>query len=150
MSTIRPTSRARSASILVGLAVVASAALLPTAEGAGTTPGHHLEFRLFGPTHQNVVAAGAIEVRGRCPAEACTVVASATSANPSIQTETARTHIPAGSAETISLSLSRRQKGKLKAALEAGHRPIFTVKAVARGKAGTRVPLALKVKPTKP
>ena len=62
----------------------------------------------------------------------------------------ARRGISAGSAETISLSLSRRQKGKLKAALEAGHRPIFTVKAVARGKAGTRVPLALKVKPTKP
>jgi hypothetical protein len=146
MSIIRPLLKLRRTPILIGLlAAIVAAALVPAASSAARQPAHHLVFRLSGPEHQDVLGAGAIKIRARCPAEACTVVASATSKSPSIRTARARAHIAAGSAETLSLPLSPRQAGKLKAALKTGRSPAFTVKAIASDPAGTHVPLSIEV-----
>src|ERR1700742_4764672 len=78
--------RRRPGAVLIGLLVLAAgaAAVLPAAAGAGG-PGkgvHKLVFRIDGQARQNVVAAGGIVVTARCPAEACTVVASAQAKSP--------------------------------------------------------------------
>jgi hypothetical protein len=149
VSFARPLQRLSRGPILIGLAVIALAALLPAAAGAGSN-AHHLEFRLSALPHQDVVGESAIAVRVRCLSEPCTVVASAKSKNPSLHTGTARTQIAAGEAETLSLPLAPRQRGKLKAALEAGRSPTFTVTATAHDQAGTRIPLSITVEAKKP
>lgn len=146
MSIIRPLLRLPRRRILIGLTAAAATALVPAVSTAGA-PAHHLVFRLSGPGRQDVVGAGAIKIRAVCPAEACTVVAAAKSKNPSLHTAKARAQIAAGSAETLLLPLPPKQASKLKAALESGRSPTFTVKATARGDAGTHVPLSIRVKP---
>jgi hypothetical protein len=135
--------------ILIGLAVIALAALLPAA-AIGGAKGAHLEFRLSALPHQDMVGESAIEVRARCLSEPCTVVASATSKNPALHTGQARVKIAAGEAKTLALPLPKQQRGKLKAALESGRSPIFTVKATAHDQAGTYIPLSIQVKAQKP
>lgn len=147
MSIIRPILRLSRGRILIGLTATATAAaLVPAASGAGPT-AHRLVFRLSGAGHQDVLGAGAIKVRGRCPSEACTVVASAASKDPDLHTARARAHIVAGAAETLLLPLPPRQASKLKATLKAGGSPIFTVTATARDDHGSSVPLSIQVKP---
>jgi nitrogen fixation protein FixH len=97
-----------------------------------------------------MVGESAIQVRVRCLSEPCTVVASATSKSPSIHSGTARVQLAVGEADTLSLPLAPRQRGKLKAALEAGRSPTFTVKATAHNQAGTRIPLSITVEAKKP
>jgi hypothetical protein len=146
----RPVQRLSRGPILIGLAVIA-AALLPAVAGAGGTKGgHHLEFRLSAGRHQDIVGERAILIRARCLGEACTVVASAESKSPSLHTGRARIQIAAGAAKILSLPLAPRQRGKLKAALEAGRSPAFTVEATAHDHAGTRVPLSIEVRALKP
>jgi hypothetical protein len=150
MSIIRPLPRLRPRRVFIGLvAVTAAAALLPAASAAGPTT-HHLVFRLSGPDRQDVLGAGAIKVRAHCPAEACTVVASAAGENPSLHTAKARANIPAGAAETIRLPLPPKQAAKLEAALKAGRHPTFTVKATAHDNSGAHVPLSIKVQALNP
>lgn len=149
VSFARPSQRLRRGPILIGLAAVIAAALLPAAAGAGST-NHHLEFRLSSPEHQDIVGEGAILIRARCLGEPCTVVAAAKSKNPLLHTGKARAQIAAGEAETLALPLPKQQRGKLKAALEAGRSPVFTVKATARDQAGTHIPLSIEVKAQKP
>jgi hypothetical protein len=149
VSFSRPTLRRPRGLILIGLALIALAALLPAAAIGGST-GAHLEFRLSALPHQDMVGESAIEVRARCLHEPCTVVASASSKNPALHTGQAHARIAAGEAKTLSLPLSKQQRGKLKAALESGRSPIFTVKATAHDKAGTYVPLSIQVKAKKP
>jgi hypothetical protein len=148
VSFARSLQRLSRGPILIGLVVIV-AALLPAAAGAGSN-AHHLEFRLSALPHQDLVGESAILVRARCLSEPCTVVASANSKNPSLHTGTARTQIAAGEAETLPLPLAPRQRGKLKAALEAGRSPTFTVTATARDRAGTRIPLSIMVEAKKP
>ncbi|MBN9494992.1 hypothetical protein J0H33_16845 [bacterium] len=144
MSTIRPAIRLRLRPILIGAtAVLAAAALVPVAAAA---PSGHLEFRLSGPSPQDVVTAGGIKVNARCPADACTVVASATSKNPALHTDTARAKIGAGKAKAITMPLATGQREKLEAAIKAGKPPTFTVKATAHDSGGTHVPLTIQVK----
>jgi hypothetical protein len=151
VSFVRSLQRRPRGPILIGLvAVIAVAALLPAVAGAGGTKGHQLEFRLSGPEHQDVVGESAILIRARCIGEPCTVVASAKSKGPALHSGSARAKIDAGEAETISLPLAPRQRGKLKAALEAGRSPTFTVKATAHDSAGTYVPLSIEVQAQKP
>jgi hypothetical protein len=78
------------------------------------------------------------------------VVASAKSKNPSLHTGNVRTQIGVGEAETLTLPLAPRQRGKLKAALEAGRSPTFTVTATAHDQGGTRIPLTITVEAKKP
>jgi hypothetical protein len=134
------------------LAVTAlSAALVPAASSAHRGSGrHNLVFKVTGSSHQNVIGTHGIVISVRCPAEACTVVASATSTSPSIHTTTVRAHVAAGGAGRLTLPLSTRDSGKLKAALEAGKAPILTVKATAKDGFASKVPLSLQVKPVKP
>ena len=146
MSFARPLQRLSRGPILIGLALIV-AALLPAAAGAGA---HHLEFRLSALPHQDMVGESAIQVRVRCLSEPCTVVASATSKNPSLHSGTAHVQLAVGEADTLSLPLAPRQRGKLKAALEAGRSPTFTVKATAHDQAGTRIPLSITVEAKKP
>jgi hypothetical protein len=134
--------------ILIALAAVALVALLPAAAVGG--PRHHLEFRLSALPHQDMVGESAILVRVRCLSEPCTVVATAKSKSPSLYSGQARTTLAAGESETLSLPLAKQQRGKLKAALAAGREPIFTVRATAHDQAGTRIPLAIEVRPQKP
>ena len=148
MSFARPLQRLSRGPILIGLALIV-AALLPTAAGAGAN-AHHLEFRLSALPHQDMVGESAIQVRVRCLSEPCTVVASATSESPSIHSGTARAQLAVGEAGTLSLPLAPRQRGKLKAALEAGRSPTFTVRATAHDQAGTRIPLSITVEAKKP
>lgn len=123
---------------------------LPAAAGAGGSGRDHLEFRLSGPTPQDVIGEGAILVRARCLSEPCTVVAAAESKNPSLHTGMARAKVDAGHATTLSLPISRRQRGKLKAALEAGHHPSFTIEATAHDQAGSHVSVSMEVTAKKP
>ena len=147
---VPPIHRPRRGPILIGLAALISVlALLPAAAGAGST-SHHLEFRLSSPEHQDVVGEGAILIRARCLGEPCTVVASAKSKKPSLHTGKARAQLAPGVAETLSLPLSKQQRGKLKAALEAGRSPVFTVEATARDHGGTHIPLTIEVTAQKP
>jgi hypothetical protein len=151
MSIIRPSPRLRPSRILIALAAtVTLVALVPTAAGAGAPKVHRLSFHLSGPLHQDVIGAGAIEIRARCPTEACTIVAQATSKSPSFRTAKVHAQIPAGAAESISLPLAPRDRGKLKAAFKAGRSPTLTVNAIARDAAGTKVPLSIEVRPSKP
>jgi hypothetical protein len=151
MSIIRPALRLRPHRILIALAAtILGAALLPIAAGAGASETHHLVFRLSGPAHQDVISSGSIRIDVHCPADACTVVASAISKSPSIRTVKVHAHVPAGAAESISLPLGSHDRGKLKAAFEAGHVPTLTVKATAHDAAGNHVPLSITVHPSKP
>lgn len=148
MSSARPSQRLSRGPILIGLIVIAIAALLPAVAAGGTK--HHLEFRLSASSHQDLVGKSAILVRARCLSEPCTVVAWAKSPSPSLHTGTIRAQIASGEAKTLSLPLAKRQRGKLKAALEAGRTPSFTVKATAHDRAGTYVPLSIEVRALKP
>jgi hypothetical protein len=123
-------------------------ALVPAVAGGANSA--HLEFRLSALPHQDLVGASALEVRARCLSEPCTVVASARSKNPAIHTGQIRVTIAAGEAKTLSLPLPKQQRGKLKAAFEAGRSPVFTVKATAHDQAGTYVPLSIQVAARKP
>jgi hypothetical protein len=149
MSIARHKVRPRPGAILIGpvvaLALMASA-LLPGGAGAGSTPGaHHLVFRLSGARHQDVVDSGAVKVRVRCPAEACTVVASATAKSPSVRSATVRAHVPAGGAQELAIAVTARQGAKLAAARKAGKVPTLTVHATAKDGAGNTVPLTFAV-----
>lgn len=151
MSLVPVVQRLRRGPILIGLAaVIAALVLLPAAAGAGGPQSHHLEFRLSSPEHQDMVGEGAILIRARCIGEPCSVVAAAKSNQPALHTGKARARIAAGDAETISLPLARQQRGKLKAALEAGRSPVFTIEATARDQAGTHIPLSIEVTAQKP
>jgi hypothetical protein len=157
MSIIRPSLRLRPGRILIGLlTAITAAALIPSAAGAGAPKGdqapagHHLVFRLSGRSHQDVIGAHSVTVRARCPVEACTVVASATSQSPAIHTARVHAQIPAGSAAALTVPLAPRDRGKLKAALEAGHSPTLMVKVIAHDGAGNRIPLTIEVRPFKP
>jgi hypothetical protein len=146
VSIARPPLRPRRARFFIGLVAAAAAlALVPAASGA---PTHHLVFRLSGSSHQDMVAAEGIAIGLHCPIEACTVVASASSASPSVRTASVRTQIAAGTAKQLILPLAPRQTDKLKAALEAGQSPTLTVHATARDSSGNRVPLTLQVRST--
>jgi hypothetical protein len=146
MSIVRHHQRPRRGAFLIGLVSALSllAALVPA--GAGAKPGaHHLVFRLSGAEHQNVVGSGAVEVLVRCPAEACTVVASATAKSPSVHSATARVRVPAGGSRELAIAVSDRQSAKLAAARKAGKAPTLTVHATAKDKSGNSVPLTLAV-----
>jgi hypothetical protein len=134
--------------ILIG-ALLALAALLPAA-AIGGGKSAKLEFHLSAFPHQDMVGESAIEVRARCLSEPCTVVASATSKDPSLHTGQSRTTIAAGEAKTLLLPLPEQQRGRLKAALEAGRAPIFTVKATAHDKHGSRIKLSIQVASKRP
>jgi hypothetical protein len=151
MSIIRPALRLRPRRILIALtATITAAALLPMAAGAGGPGPHHLVFRLSGAARQDVIQSGSIRIEAHCPADACTVAASAISKSPSIRTAEVHAHVPAGATESISLPLASRDRGKLRAAFEAGHAPTLTVKATAHDAAGNHVPLSITVRPSKP
>jgi hypothetical protein len=148
VSIARPPLRPRRARFLIGLiAAVAALALVPAASGAPAH--HHLVFRLSGPSHQNMVAAGGVVIALHCPIEACTVVASATSASPSVHTASVRTSVTAGTTKQLTLPLTPRQSAKLKVAAKAGKSPALTVHATARDSSGNRVPLTFQVHSTK-
>ena len=119
VSSSRPLQRRPRGPILIVLALIALFALVPAAGAKGV----HLEFRLSGDSHQDLVGESAIEIRARCLGEPCVVVASAKSKNPSLHTGKARAKIAAGEAKTLFLPLPKQQRGKLKAALEAGRAP---------------------------
>jgi hypothetical protein len=123
-----------------------AAALIPAIANAGAQPGaHKLVFRINGQARQDVVGAGGIVVRAECPAEACTVVASAKSTSPSVQTGNVRARVAAGGSDRMMLPLSAKDGAKLEAALAAGKKPVLTVSAMARDGYGAKVPLELKV-----
>ena len=150
MSPVRPPKGLSRGAILIALAAIALVVLLPAAAGAGTAKGHQLEFRLSAVPHQDMVGESAILVRVRCLSEPCTVVANATSKNPSLQSGKARVKLAAGASGTLTLPLAKQQRGKLKAALEAGRSPVFTVSATAHDQAGTNIPLSITVKSKQP
>jgi hypothetical protein len=148
MSIIRPLQRLRRRPVLIALSAgILAAALVPAA--AAAPRANHLKFHLSGPSPQDIVGSEAIRVRASCPSEACTVTATATSEHPSVHTGSARVSVRAGGAATLNLPLAPRQRGKLKAALEAGRSPTFTVNATARDHAGTKVPLTIQVRSLK-
>jgi hypothetical protein len=149
MSIIRPVSRllpGRVPSAL--LAAIVAVALVPAM--AGADGAHHLIFRLSGRSHQDVLDSGAILVNAHCPAEACTVVAMATSKSPAFHTAKVHARVPAGAAASLSLPLGPRRRDRLKAALEAGHSPTLTVKATAHDRVGNKILLSLTVRPFEP
>lgn len=134
--------------ILIGLLAMTAgtAGLIPAISTAGAPSGaHKLVFRIDGQARQDVVGAGGIVVTAKCPAEACTVTASAKGKSPSVHTGTVRARVAAGGSERMMLPLSAKDGEKLKAALAAGKKPVLTVSATARDGYGARVPLELTV-----
>jgi hypothetical protein len=144
MSTIRR----RPGRILIGLLAVSvgTAALVPPISSAGSPKNvHKLVFKIDGRARQDVVGAGGIVVMARCPAEACTVVASAKAESPSVHTGKVRAHVPGGGSQRMMIPLGATDGAKLRAALAAGKRPTLTVSAMARDGYGAKVPLVLTV-----
>jgi hypothetical protein len=148
MSIIRPLLRPRRGRILIGLlaATATAAALVPIAQAKAR---HDLVFKVSGSARQNVVGTHSIVISVHCPAEACTVVASATSTSSSVHTGKVHAKVGAGGTKRITLPLDSRDNAKLKAALEAGKAPTLTVHATAHDAFGGKVPLTLTVKPNK-
>jgi hypothetical protein len=144
MSIIRrPSGR-----ILIGLLAVSvgATALVPAISSAGSPKNvHKLVFKIDGQARQNVVGAGGIVVTARCPAEACTVVASAKADSPSVHTGTVRAHVLGGGSQRMMIPLGAKDGRKLRAALAAGKKPALTVRAMARDGYGAKVPLELTV-----
>jgi hypothetical protein len=140
--------RRRPGRILIGLLamIAAVAALIPAISSAGASHGSHkLVFKIDGRAHQDVVSAGGIVVKVECPAEACTVVATATSTRPPVSTGKVRARVAAGGSARMMLPLSAKDGAKLEAALAAGKKPALTVSAMARDGYGAKVPLELTV-----
>jgi hypothetical protein len=120
--------------------------LIPAISSAGAPHGaHKLVFKIDGRARQNVVDAGGIVVTVRCPAEACTVVASAKATSPQVQTGNVRARVAGGGSARMMLPLSAKDGAKLGAALAVGRKPALTVSAMARDDYGAKVPLELTV-----
>jgi hypothetical protein len=140
--------RRRSGRILIGVVAMTAgaAALIPAISSAGAPHGtHKLVFKIDGKARQNVIGAGGIVVTAQCPAEACTVVASAKSESPQVSTGKVRARVAGGGSARMMLPLSAKDGAKLRAALAAGKKPTLTVSANARDDYGAKVPLELKV-----
>ena len=140
--------RRRPGRILIGLlAVIAgAAALIPAISSAGSPKSvHKLVFKIDGQARQKVVGAGGIVVTVRCPAEACTVIASAKSTSPQVHTGNVRARVAGGGSERMMLPFSAKDGEKLRAAMAAGKKPALTVSAMARDGYGAEVPLELTV-----
>jgi hypothetical protein len=140
--------RRRPSRILIGVMAmtVGAAALIPAISSAGATHGtHKLVFKIDGQARQNVVGAGGIVLKAECPAEACTVVASAKSKSPQVDTGSVRVRVTGGGSARMMLPLSAKDGEKLRAALAAGKKPVLTVSAMARDGYGAKVPLELTV-----
>lgn len=134
--------------ILIGLLAMTAgaAALIPAFSSAGAPHGpHKLVFKIDGQARQNVISAGGVVVKAECPAEACTVIASATSASPRVNTGKVRARVAGGGSARMMLPLSAKDGEKLRAALASGKKPALTVSATARDGYGAKVPLELKV-----
>jgi len=140
--------RRRPGRILIGLLAISAgaAALIPAISSAGAPHGtHKLVFRIDGQARQNVVDAGGIVFTAECPAEACTVVASAKATSPRVSTGNVRARVAGGGSARMMLPLSAKDGAKLEAALAAGKKPALTVSAMARDGYGAKVPLELTV-----
>ncbi len=140
--------RRRPGRILIGVVAMTAgaAALIPAISSAGApNSAHKLVFKIGGQARQNVVGAGGIVVTAKCPAEACTVVASAKSTSPRVNTGKVRARVAGGGSARMMLPLSAKDGEKLRAALAAGKKPALTVSAMARDGYGAKVPLELKV-----
>jgi hypothetical protein len=140
--------RRRPGRILIGLLAIAAgaAALIPAISSAGAPHGaHKLVFKIDGQARQDVVGAGGIVVRAECPAEACTVIASAKSTSPQVNTGKVRARVAGGGSARMTLPLSAKDGERLRAALAAGKKPALTVSATARDGYGAKVPLELTV-----
>lgn len=137
-------SRRHPGRILIGaLAMtVGAAALIPAISTAGAPHGtHKLVFKIDGQARQNVVGAGGIVVTAQCPAEACTVIASAKATSPQVNTGKVRARVTGGGSARMMLRFSAGDGAKLRAALAAGRKPALTVSAMARDGYGAKVPL---------
>jgi hypothetical protein len=140
--------RRRPGRILIGALAMTmgAAALIPAISTAGAPHGtHKLVFKINGQARQNVVGAGGIVVTVRCPAEACTVVASAKSTSPQVNTGKVRAQVAGGGSARMMLPIGAKDGAKLQAALAAGKKPALTVSATARDGYGAEVPLELTV-----
>jgi hypothetical protein len=140
--------RRRPGRILIGLLAVSvgAAAVVPAISSAGSPKNaHKLVFKIDGQARQDVVGAGGIVVTARCPAEACTVVASAKAKSPSVQTGKVRAHVAGGGSQRMMIPLGAKDGEKLRAALAAGRKPALTVSAMARDDYGAKVPLELTI-----
>ncbi len=134
--------------VLVGLLAMTAgaAALIPAISTAGAPHGaHKLIFKIDGRARQDVVGAGGIVVTVRCPAEACTVIASAKATSPQVHTGQVRARVAAGGSARMVLPFSAKDGARLRAALAAGKKPALTVSAMARDGYGAKVPLELTV-----
>jgi hypothetical protein len=140
--------RRRPGRILIGaLAMTAgAAAMIPAISTAGAPHGtHKLVFKIDAQARQNVVDAGGVVVTVRCPAEACSVIASAKATSPQVNTGKVRARVNGGGSARMMLPLSAKDGAKLRAALAAGKKPALTVSAMARDGYGAKVPLELTV-----
>jgi hypothetical protein len=140
--------RRRPGRILIGLLAMTAgaAALIPASSSAGAPHGtHKLVFKIDGQARQKVVGAGGIVVTAQCPAEACTVIASAKATSPLVNTGKVRARVAGGGSARMMLPLSAKDGQKLRAALAAGKKPALTVSAMARDGYGAKVPLKLTV-----
>ncbi|MFT3862857.1 MAG: hypothetical protein QM729_01190 [Solirubrobacterales bacterium] len=151
MPNIRPALKRSRGRILIGLlTLTATTVALAPATATAAPEKHDLVFKISGQARQNVVGAHGIVITARCPTEACTVVAAASSKSPSIHTGKVRARVAAGGSERLTLPLGKKGGAKLEAALAAGKSPTFTVQITAKDAFGVRVPLSLQVRPSGP
>ena len=108
-----------------------------------------LSFTLSAARSQRVVRLRGIRMRLSSPDEPSTVTVAATAvlrrgARP-IRLRTLTASVAAGSTRGVRLALSRRQRRALRAALDAGRRPVFRLTARARDAAGNTLVRTLRV-----
>jgi Ca2+-binding RTX toxin-like protein len=131
---------------------------LPEPPGGGGTGGQGplptggdtaLSFTLSAARSQRVLRQRGIRMRLSSPDEPSTVTVAAIAvlrrgAHPS-RLRTLTASVAAGSTRGVRLALSRRQQRALRAALEAGRRPVFRLTARARDAAGNTLVRTLRV-----
>jgi RTX calcium-binding nonapeptide repeat (4 copies) len=107
----------------------------PGDPGTGA-PDTTLTFRLGGPRKQRLLRQKAVHIKVACPSEPCTTVATSSG---KLRLRRLTASVPAGTARTLKLRLTRKQLATVRKRLATGRRPSLTVHVVARDGAGNTV-----------
>ena len=95
-----------------------------------------LTFRLGGARKQRLLRQKAVHIRVACPSEPCTTVATSSG---KLRLRPLTASVAAGTARTLKLQLTRKQRATVRTALATGRRPSLVVHVVATDRDGNTV-----------